>query len=178
MEYTFKIDINDVNINVNERLKNFNEYNISLPFVGFSEINNLNEELDSCYIEVISDKKEIPIFSYIEFTIDGNKRMFYVGNDNSERLEKDKERYIHRLDLIEITKKLEKKIVETICFTQSQNKDEINYTLLDVLERIWRIYELGNDTQKSEINSYSDYPNPNNNKIITKIDEDLKSLTT
>ena len=170
MTYTFKIDLNDGN-----GLKDFSYHNITFPFIGFSDKTNLNEELDNGFFEVISLLEEIPIWSYIEYTIDNEKRFFYVGNDESERLTKDEEKYLHKLELIEITKKLEKYPLETICFTQSQNKNVINYTLWDVLQRIFRIYEIQEDNRSNwDLTNYEDLPNLNNNKILENIDEEIK----
>lgn len=170
MTYTFKIDLNDGN-----GLKDFGYHNITYPFVGFSDKTNLNEELDNGFFEVISSLEEIPMWSYIEYTIDNEKRFFYVGNDESERLTKDEEKYLHRLELIETTKKLEKYPLETICFTQSQSKDNINYTLWDVLQRIFRIYEIQEDEFTLwDLTNYDELPNVNNNKILENIDEEIK----
>lgn len=177
IEYTFKIDLNN-----GEGLKDFSYYNLTYPFIGFSDKTNINEELDSGYIEIISENFiKIPIFSYIEYTITNATtitKCFYVGSDNVEKLSKSTEnkRFLHKIDLIEITKKMEKYPVETICFTKSQIKGEINYTLWDVLQRVYRIYEIGEDISFNwDYKEYETLPNPNKDKIISKIDENLKN---
>lgn len=169
--YTFKIDLNNGNglqaLSIN-------------PYKGFSTYHKLGEELDSGFLTLILKNKErIPMFSYLEFEIsDGEStttRKFYVGRDEVDNTSKKQRYYKHSIELIELTKKMEKVIGETIAFTQPLDVDKVNYTLLDCIERIIRIFPLGIDNGvKTTVTKYSDYTLPEGRKF-KYIDENLKA---
>lgn len=153
------------------------------PFVGFSEHLPLNEQLDNGFITIIlQTEKELPIFSYLTLTISQNgneiKREWYIGKDTVTIASKFKGYYEHNIELIELTKKLEKFIGETICFTQNQDKDTVNYTIADALHRIMRIFPLaeGNGSGWGFNLPYSQLPTIFENRIFNTIDSELEEL--
>lgn len=153
------------------------------PFVGFSEHLPLNEQLDNGFITIIlQTEKELPIFSYLTLTISQNgneiKREWYIGKDTVTIASKFKGYYEHNIELIEITKKLEKFVGETICFTQNQDKDTVNYTIADALHRIMRIFPLaeGNGSGWGFNLPYSQLPTTLENRIFNTIDSELEEL--
>ncbi len=170
IKYIFKIDTHDG--------KGLREIKTK-PFAGNSDVRKLNEELDSGFmIILLKNKENLPIMSYVEYTIqDDNEEItkkFYISRDVSRRISKNKHYYQHNIELIELTKKLEKYIEATICFTQPTELGEVNYTLKDCIERIIRIFPLGEDKVNSNfIKDYSDLPIPNG-RIIHELDEELK----
>lgn len=154
------------------------------PFTGFSEHKPLNEQLDSGSITILlQTEEELPIFSYLTFTIiqgeNSIKREYYIGRDVVNRVVKFNNNYYeHEIELIELTKKLEKLIVETLCFTQSQNKEIKFYTIKDALHRVMRISPIGEDSGFSSWdygNEYSLLSIPKN-RYFDEIDSDLEKL--
>lgn len=168
--YTFKIDTHD---GLGLR---------TLPiktFQGNSDIRVLGEELDSGFMVLwLKNKENLPIMSYVEYTISDDSgsitRKFYIGRDDTNRLSKNKNYYEHNIELIELTKKLEKHLSGTICFTQPTEIGKSNYNLLDCLLRIIRIFPLGID-KDSEFNKSENlkyYPIPDNS-ILKGVNVDL-----
>lgn len=153
------------------------------PFVGFSEHLPLNEQLDNGFITIIlQTEKELPIFSYLTLTISQNeneiKREWYIGKDTVTIASKFQGYYEHNIELIELTKKLEKFVGETICFTQNQDKDTVNYTIADALHRIMRIFPLaeGKGSDWDFDLPYSQLPTTLENRIFNAIDSELEDL--
>lgn len=174
INYTFKIDTHDG--------KGLRVLSIK-PFQGNSDIRVLGEELDSGFMVLwLKNKENLPIMSYVEYTIsdenDSITRKFYLGRDNTNRVSKLKNYYEHKLELIELTKKLEKHLEGTICFTQPTEIGKTNYTLKTCIERILRIFPLGIDRLNNDYRDTSEninvYPKPDN-RIIQTIDVDLAS---
>ena len=175
INYTFKIDTHDG--------KGLRVLPIK-PFQGNSDIRVLGEELDSGFMVLwLKNRENLPIMSYVEYTIEDETgsitRKFYIGNDNTNRVSKSKNYYEHKLELIELTKKLEKYLEGTICFTQPTEIGKTNYTLRTCIERILRIFPLGIDRLNNDYRDTSTninvYPKPNN-RIIQGIDVDLSSF--
>ena len=173
--YTFKIDTHDG--------KGLRVIPIS-PLQGNSDIRVLGEELDSGFMTLwLKNDKSLPIMSYIEYTISDENasitRKFYLGRDDTNRLSKNKNYYEHNLELIELTKKLEKHLEGTICFTQPTEIGKTNYTLRTCIERILRIFPLGidklNNNYKDTSENIDVYPF-HNNTIVNEIDVDLASF--
>ena len=169
INYEFKIDIHDGN-----GLRKIN----SNPIQGNSDVRILGEELDSGFLILwLKNKDRLPIMSYLEYTISDDTNSltkgFYIGRDEVNTLSKNGKYFQHNIELIETTKKLEKFLLGTICFTQPTEKNKINYTLNDCLQRIMRIYPLGKDENiEIDVNDYSTYPIPEN-RIINAIDPTL-----
>ena len=131
INYTFKIDTHDG--------KGLRVLPIK-PFQGNSDIRVLGEELDSGFMVLwLKNRENLPIMSYVEYTIEDETgsitRKFYIGNDNTNRVSKSKNYYEHKLELIELTKKLEKYLEGTICFTQPTEIGKTNYTLRTCIEK-------------------------------------------
>lgn len=175
INYTFKIDTHDG--------KGLRVLPIK-PFQGNSDIRVLGEELDSGFMVLwLKNRENLPIMSYVEYTIsdenDSITRKFYLGRDNTNRVSKLKNYYEHRLELIELTKKLEKHLEGTICFTQPTEIGKTNYTLKTCIERILRIFPLGIDRLNNDYRDTSTninvYPKPDN-RVIQEIDVDLASF--
>ena len=180
INYTFKIDMNNGNGLVNFTFP---------PFQENSDVARLGEELDSGFMIFWSkSSKQIPIMSYIEYTMsDGTStitRKFYVGRDEVKSVSKRSEVYAHNLELIELYKKTEKFLEATITFTQPIENDKSNYTLLDCIERIIRIIPLG-ETDGSHLEklingayqtiyNYGMFPLPQG-RIINEISSELKT---
>ena len=141
-------------------------------FTGFSLTQPLNEELDSGSLIFISTSNAItPIMSVIKITVDGVNSFYYVSRDNITIEGKENQTYLHTLNLIELTKKLEKYTNYTLCFTQPTGKNEKYYYLRDCIERIIRTCPLGmddttllweypTDLTRSDSNIYSGLPTP------------------
>ena len=63
--YEFKIDYNDGN-----GLKDFKEQGLLYPYVGFSTLSPLNEELDSGSMIILSNRENvIPMYSFIQILV-------------------------------------------------------------------------------------------------------------
>lgn len=138
-----------------------------LPFLGFSDKIPLNEELDSGVFTVLSTNSEtLPIFSLFEMRVyeDNNTtpsivRKYYVGQDDVTTQNKmlgDKRVYEHTIQVVELTKKLEKFVCEFYCFSQSYDANIVFYTLNDAIQRVMRIAPLGED----DIRNTWDYGQP------------------
>lgn len=171
--YTFRIDRNDGN-----DLQNL----YFLPYNAFSDTIKLNEELDSGFITIVNNTNEIyPIFSYLEFSFtDGitiETKRYYIGRDEVKRISKDSEKYEHNIELIELTKKLEKYLCETICFTQPQNANEKYYYLSDCIERIMRIIPVDLDDTTNPWN-YGTLDRQDDNKYSNLPITDYRPLKT
>lgn len=189
-KYTFTLrHYNDNGEYVTENLTEF--HNSTYAFTGFSEvIARIQGELNSGYIELLSDESHnFQIFSILTILVqDGNDSRtlnYYVGRDEVEVSNKHSGKYLHKIELIDLTKKLEKKVLETITFTQPSNINDKQYTIWDCLQRLWRIYESTTPTITSTqvtnwLNGtldYEDMPNENDNydKLLDFIDSGLKA---
>lgn len=156
-----------------------------IPFVAFSDVRLLNEELDNGYMEfIMSDATPLPIFSVIQYEIsDGTNtltRQFYVSRDQVEVKGKYNFTFLHKVELIELTKRFEKHACSTICFTQPSNLSQTKYykSIEDCLERLIRIEPIGEDDTTvswSFGNPFSWLPQPNNRIItsVSSIDNDI-----
>lgn len=137
IHYTYFIDKHN-----GEGLKKLN----TKPIQGNSDVKILNEELDNGFMSLILKNKEpLPIMSYIVYEIyDGNhklKREFCISNDDVTRNSKNKNYYTHNIELIELTKILEKQYSGTLCFTPSIERGETRYYLSDCIDRILKVFE-------------------------------------
>ena len=141
-------------------------------FTGFSLLQPLNEELDSgAFVFLSSDSKVTPIMSVIKILINDTPNYFYVSRDTVSILGKENKIYKHEVEIIELTKKLEKYTNYTLCFTQPTGKGDKYYYLIDCIERIIRVCPLGeddvtnnwsypSDLQRADSNAYSSLPIP------------------
>ena len=167
--YKFEVDKNDK--------KGLVEYT---PFIGFSTLENINEELDSGYFEFISqDKKPLNVGSYCKITITDSQDTlihdFYVLRDNPQILNKENGTYLHRIELIETTKKLEKFDCPTLTFTASTDASVVNYYLDEAIERVLRCYKSFYDIKTKDDSALS---NKDNSIAIVdfKIDESIRPI--
>ena len=175
INYTFKIDTHDG--------KGLRVLPIK-PFQGNSDIRILGEELDSGFMVLwLKNNENLPTMSYVEYTIQDENgsltRKFYIGRDDVTNISKRKKYYQHNIELIELTKKLEKHLVGTLCFTQPTEIGKINYTLRSCIERIIRVFPLGIDRPTNDYRDTSTninvYPKPEN-IIVHDIETDLSSF--
>lgn len=147
--YKFEIDKNDGNGLV--------EYT---PFIGFSTVENINEELDSGYFEFISKEKlPIAVGSYCKITINDNSTEqvidFYILRDVPSIIGKRENTYLHKVEIIETTKKLEKLDVPLLTFTVSSDSNIVNYTLATAIERVLRCCKSFYDIQTKDDTTFS-----------------------
>lgn len=171
--YTFKVSYNG---NTLEEIS-------GKPFNAFSDVRLLNEELDNGYMEMISyDDSPFPMFSILQYEVsDGINtltRQFYISRDQVETKGKFSNDYysptfLHKLELIELTKRWEKHECSTVCFTQPSNLSQTKYytSIEQCLERLIRIEPIGeDDTSVSWAygDPYSWLPQPPN-RIITSV---------
>lgn len=178
--YTFKVSYNG---NTLEEIS-------GKPFNAFSDVRLLNEELDSGYMEMISyDAMPFPMFSVLQYQVsDGANtltRQFYISRDQVETKGKFSNDYysptfLHKLELIELTKRWEKHECSTICFTQPSNLSQTKYytSIEQCLERLIRIEPIGEDDTTmpwSYGDPYSSLPQPPNRIItsVSAIDNDI-----
>ena len=181
--YEFKIDYNDGN-----GLKDFKDQGLLYPYVGFSTLSPLNEELDSGSMIILSNRENvIPMYSFIQILVKKSSdnsivktiEMYVAFDDKSRITAKNngsKIVYEHPIEIVELTKKFEKCILETITFTQSQNPNIIFYTLKNAMERIMRIAPIGEDDISvvwDYDSDYSNLPMPDN-RFADTISTDLQ----
>lgn len=134
------------------------------PLQANSDVRKLSEELDyGTMILVLKNKEPLPTMSYLQYEIDDGfdkiTREFYIGNDEVQLLGKYKKYYQHSIELIELTKAMEKSAFGTICFTQPIEQGRTNYYLSDCIDRILRIADIVHD-EKSNFYYYNSHQNP------------------
>ena len=110
--YEFKIDYNDGN-----GLKDFKEQGLLYPYVGFSTLSPLNEELDSGSMIILSNRENvIPMYSFIQILVKKSSdnsivktiEMYVAFDDKSRITAKNngsKIVYEHPIEIVELTKK-------------------------------------------------------------------------